>query len=283
LLSLKRRTFSCSPYREEDVIQLLEGNFASPMLPPATQGKPVTIGILAYGFGDIWKTVQVANYLRRLTPGTPVRVYANWHGFPGENFSRTPLADKSVLAREMSEVLDVAEPVAVVTDTPLDQVSSLRKYWPLHFPHTRTRIRWRGWSAEPARRIAYQLDGQWAAELKNPPPRDLEHLLTFAPGYEMVRVGKPFSVQQCVEVLAGCDLFFGVCSGMAQLAYDVGVPVFLIGYQGHAVAQLMWHGDKRLIYCEDTDDFIAKARWFLGIEDSPTVTRGGTRHGANRD
>ena len=67
------------------------------------------------------------------------------------------------------------------------------------------------------------------------------------------------------ELAAESDLFFGVDSGMLQLCYAVGVPVFLIGYRMSALHLLKWHGDRHAVYSSETTDFLFKARQFLGL------------------
>jgi len=236
---------------------------------PCTQwSNPVTFGLIGPGFGDVWKSVQFAHYVRR-TQKIAVRLYARWHGWPGEDFSARPLVDRVELAREIEEVLDVSTPLEIVTGIPLEEVTCLLGRWPMHFPQVPTRVRWRGWAHGLHRRLAYQLDGRWAAGDKNPPPEDVQRLLGWAPGFELVRFGEPLSVRECVEAAAESDLFFGVDSGMLQLCYAVGVPVFLIGYRMSHLVLFAWHGDRHAVHCTDTADFLAKARLFLGLFDEP--------------
>jgi hypothetical protein len=229
---------------------------------------PVIFGLSGPGFGDVWKTVQFGHYVRR-TRGSGVRLYPRWHGWPGADFSATPLADRAELVREIEELLDASRPLEIVTDMPLDQVTCLLGRWPMHFPWVPTRLRWRGWAHGLHRRLTYQLDGRWKAVDKNPPPADLPRLLGWAPGYELVRLGEPLSVRECAQAAAASDLFFGVDSGMLQLCYAVGVPVFLIGYRMSPEVLFTWHGDRHAVHCADTADFIAKARLFLGLSSEP--------------
>jgi hypothetical protein len=222
------------------------------------------------GFGDVWKSVQFAHYVRR-TQKIAVRLYARWHGWPGEDFSARPLVDRVELAREIEGVLDVSTPLEIVTGIPLEEVTCLLGRWPMHFPEVPTRVRWRGWAHGLHRRLAYQLDGRWEAGDKNPPPGDVQRLLGWAPGFELVRLGEPLSVRECVEAAAESDLFFGVDSGMLQLCYAIGVPAFLIGYLMSRMVLFAWHGNRHAVYCADTADFLAKARLFLGLFDEPIV------------
>jgi hypothetical protein len=229
---------------------------------------PVTLGLTGPGFGDVWKSVQFAHYVRR-TRGIVVRLYARWHGWPGVDFSATPQVDRSALAREIEEVLDVSGPLEIVGEVPLEEVTCLLGRWPMHFPQVPTRVRWRGWAHGLHRRLAYQFDGRWSAADKNPPPEDLPRLLEWGPGFELVRLGEPLSVRECVAAAAASDLYFGVDSGMLQLCYAVGVPVFLIGYGMSPEVLFAWHGSRHAVHCADTADFLAKARLFLGLSGAP--------------
>jgi hypothetical protein len=225
---------------------------------------PVTFGLTGPGFGDVWKSLQFAHYVRR-TRGIAVRLYPRWHGWPGEDFSARPLADRAALAREIEEVLEVASPLEIVTDVPLEAVTCLLGRWPMHFPQVPTRMRWQGWDHGLRRRLAYQLDGRWSAADKNPLPEDLPRLLGWGRGFELVRLGAPLSVRECAEAAAASDLFFGVDSGMIQLCYAVGVPVFLITYRMDRQVLFAWHGSRHAVHCSDTADFLTKARLFLGV------------------
>jgi hypothetical protein len=224
---------------------------------------PVTFGLLGLSFEEVWRSVQYAHYFGRVHEGT-VRLYPRWHGSPGMDFTAQPQADLTALVREMEAVLDVAAPLPFVTDFPPEQVTLPLNEWPYHFPGIPTRLRWRGWALEGPRRMAYQLDGCREGDCGNAPAQDLARLLGWAPGWELVRLGPPLSVRECVAAAAASDLFIGVDSGMAQLCYAVGVPVFLLGYGSNPWSLFQWHGNHSPIYCQDTDAFLVKVRHFLG-------------------
>jgi hypothetical protein len=192
-----------------------------------------------------------------------VRLHARWHGEPGADFSARPLADRAALAREIEEVLEISSPLEIVTDVSLEEVTCLLGRWPMQFPQVPIRARWQGRGLH--RRIVYQLDGVSCAEEKNPPPEDVSRLLGFAPGFEMVPLGKHLALRHCAEIAAASDLFFGVDSGMMQLCYAVGVPVFLIGYRMSDLRLLKWHGDRHAVYCTNTTKCLFKARQFLDL------------------
>jgi hypothetical protein len=197
--------------------------------------------------------------------GVEVSFYPNWHGFRGKDFTPEPRLSREAAVRELLDLLDLPRPVPVVTDASIEEVF-VPEQIPWNFPLTvASRIRWRDWGRGLHRRIVYQLDGVSCADVKNPPPGDVARLLEVAPGFEMVPLGKHLSLGECARIAAESDLFFGVDSGMLQLCYAVGVPVFLIGYQMSELHLLKWHGDRHAVYCTDTTDFLCKARQFLAL------------------
>jgi hypothetical protein len=225
---------------------------------------PITVGIVGSAFGDVFRGVQYAYYLRQ-QHRLEVSLYPLFHGYRSIDFRETPHPSREGLVREILEVLDVPESLPLDVSKPIDRVY-VPECWPWHFhPQVHTKLRWQGWRQGRARRIAYQFDATSDADNKNPTPAELESLLRFAPGYEMVRLGKHLSVRQCVEIAAASDLFVGVDSGMMHLCYAVGVPVFLICNQMAPWVLFKWHGCNHAIHCLDTHDFIFKARQFLGL------------------
>ncbi len=225
---------------------------------------PVTIGVVGPALGDALKCVYYADWVRQ-TYRVDVSIYPNWHGNRGKDFQVEPMLRKEPLMREVLELFDLSSRFPVVSEVPIEAVYVPdHNLW--HFPLlTSAKVRWQGWGNGLHRRIAYQLDGVSEAALKNPPPGELARLLKVAPGFEMVRLGKHLSLRQCAEAAAASDLFFGVDSGMLQLCYAVGVPVFLISYQVPPYLIFKWHGDRHAVWCRNTDDFVFKARHFLGL------------------
>ncbi len=224
----------------------------------------ITVGIVGPGLGDMCKAIYYACWVRK-AHGVDVSLYANWHGFRGLDFTPEPRARREAAVREILDLLDLSRPLPVVTDASIEEVF-VPDQIPWHFPLTiASRIRWRGWGRGLHRRIVYQLDGVSHADEKNPPPGDVARLLEVAPGFDMVPLGKHLSLCQCAQLAAESDLFVGVDSGMLQLCYAVGVPVFLIGYRMSELHKMKWHGDRHAVYCADTTDFLFKARQFLDL------------------
>jgi hypothetical protein len=225
---------------------------------------PVTFGLFCPGFGDVLRSVQHACWVQE-TFGIQVSLYTLWHGIPGADYSETPLSDKERLIREVLPLLDTSAHIRLVKERHTRNYFSLWGVYPFWVPVVPTRVRWAGWRGKQFKRIAYQFDGASRAEKKNPPVGDHERLLAFAPGYEFVNLGQERSVADCIGVAAHSDLFVGVDSGMLQLCYAVGVPVFLIRYRQDEDVLAVWHGLNHAVHCTDTDDFLRKARAFLGM------------------
>ena len=220
---------------------------------------PVTFRVTGPGFGDVWKSLQYAHYCQRKY-GIRARLYTGWHGRPEETVTKEPMCNRFELAQEIAGLLDTAATVELLAQLPLGDAAPV-VHWPechaWHFDQVPARVRWRNPTGRPGR-FAYQLDGVSLPGRKNPPAADIPRLFSFAPEGEFVRLGKHLSVRECMEAAAGCDLFFGVDSGMAHLCYGVGVPVFLIEYRSCPGVIFSWHGDKPAIRCADTDDFLCK-------------------------
>jgi tetratricopeptide (TPR) repeat protein len=109
--------------------------------------------------------------------------------------------------------------------------------WTESTPYT---IRW-----QPGKynRIAYQFDGNWNAFEKNSTKEEVAEFLQFCEktGIEAVRLGNHLTLKQCAEIAAQSDFFVGVCSGMAQLCYSVGVPVYIIRNNQGLKSLKHWH------------------------------------------
>jgi glycosyltransferase involved in cell wall biosynthesis len=234
---------------------------------------PVTFGLLDVGFGDIWKSVQYACYVQR-SHRLQVRLYPYWHAWGKPNYSVTPLFDGSRQVREILEALD-APPIQIVEDTAPDEVTPIDRREPFHFSCAATRVRWCRSDSGLHRRFVYQFDGGWQRERKAPPARDIPRLLGVAPGFETIRLGKHLSVDECVAAAARSDFFLGIDSGMAQLCYAVGVPVFLISYRQKTEVIMNFHGDQSGIHCATTADCLHRVRCFLGLTPGASVRTAG--------
>lgn len=226
---------------------------------------PVTLGLYSPAFGGTWRSLLYAAWVQQ-SMGLRVRVYSQWHGLPWKkDFSRKPRRNRAPLIREILDELETLEPIEVVEEAPLKEVVFPVGVSLLHFPCPRTKIRWKGWDGRRFRRIAYQVEGGYKGVDKNPRPVDLPLLRSFVSGYRWISLGKHMSVRECIEEASTCDFFFGIDSGMQQMCYAIGLPVFLLTYRQDPFILFSWHGDRHAIHCRDTGDFIYKARRFLGL------------------
>ena len=85
-------------------------------------------------------------------------------------------------------------------------------------------------------------------------------MTSFLPDYKFIRVGRPWSLKESVDVMLSCDLFFGICSGFSHVAHSLGIPTFLVQYK---MPVHLWHGQKQYTLCTGTDDLIRRVSEFL--------------------
>lgn len=223
----------------------------------------VTFAIAGTGLGDVWRSVQYACHVNA-TQGTRVDLYGGWHGWPQLDFSPAPLADRTALIEEILPLLDTPGRCRIARKADLKRVVFTQWFSVWQLPLIGARIRWKGRSSAGRPRLTCQLDGIVGAKEKNPPATDLTRLMRPLPGVQAVALGRRFSVRECLERLADSDLFFGVDSGMMQLAYSVGVPCFLLSYRSDRRVIAKWHNDRHAVRCAGTDEFLHLARAFFG-------------------
>lgn len=122
-----------------------------------------------------------------------------------------------------------------------------------HPPTVPTKVRWIN---RRHHRICYQFDGRYLGHLKNPPPQDIELFLREPLGVQAVQLGKHLSIEESIEYAANSDCFVGVDSGMAQLCYSVGVPVYLVRYNQLQNMIDYWHGSRPKKILQTLPEFI---------------------------
>lgn len=179
-----------------------------------------------YRLGDLWRLVSRSLRL------------SEFHGCTTGISPHSLGGDRSETIREILRALDSKGRVVLCPDRP--GVYFDVNEWQPSLPTRRQ------WQAGPYRRIAYQFDGISFAEEKNPPAQDVEDLLAFFhdSGVGTVRLGKHLGIERCIEELSRCDLFVGCASGLAELCYSVGIPVYILQYRlpGHLIQS--WQGGK---------------------------------------
>ena len=84
------------------------------------------------------------------------------------------------------------------------------------------------WKSFNSNLITYQYDAVSFNKLKKPSQNTLSEIYETAKGYEFCRLGKHLTLIENLELLARSKCFIGIDSGISQLAYSVGVPMFLM-------------------------------------------------------
>lgn len=192
------------------------------------------------GLGDTWASVS---YLGRTPMSKSISIYAK-DGAP-----RTDMLIQIIDLLGVNQRVQINQARGDINLTPL--------VWTTPYLPTKKR-----WKFSNSKKICYQLEGISNAPKKQPPQQDFEKLVTFLPGYEFIRLGKPKSLLESVEIMYNCDLFFGICSGFSHIAHSLGIPTFLIQYQ---MPIRSWHFGKQYTHCLGTDDLIRQVRVYLRV------------------
>ncbi len=191
--------------------------------------------------GDMWIFVSAGLRLSEHL-GEPVHLEAPRTGQRG--------ATSSTMIDEIAAVMDSTGSVVASHGTPTESFGNLWRKLYLH----PTRKRWVGGvNAVQLGRVAWQFDGRTMPE-KNPPADDIPRLLAAMEQHGApVKVGLPLTIAQSVEMLATSDFFVGCASGLALMAWSVGVPVYYLEY-GMDVARFIT-GGQPYTKCVGTEAF----------------------------
>jgi hypothetical protein len=190
-----------------------------------------------FHFGDLWRFCSVA-VLRSVELGEPVA--ANFRDSGTESLAREILAEFDSMGRVAAVQLP---PVRICR---IQQLA----------PTVSTRVRWCG--DKTRRQFGYQFDGIAGAAEKNPPESEVIWFLAEMKqrGLEPVRLGKHLGVHGSVEAVSQCSFFIGACSGLAQVAYSVGVPAVILRYRQTKIDLKIWHGQKALGFALGLPHFV---------------------------
>ncbi len=131
------------------------------------------------------------------------------------------------LVKELLAVLHRGERIEVTTEKSREKFEGPSIPWPVHDLE-----RWRP-NQTGVKIITYQFDGVAFANLKNPPGEDVQIFLRECAGlgFKTICLGSHMSIADCVRAMSLSCCFVGIDSGMAHLAYSVGVPVYLARYK----------------------------------------------------
>jgi len=166
------------------------------------------------GFGDIWRRVNEAKEISVLND-TIIGIERTSYGHVAQGV--------------IDSLVDSPGKVSLVekkaTRSPYNSPIS-------YFPTTKK------WIPEKHGKICYQFNGKHEGSL------DLEiqkELLSSFPGYEMIKLGLPLTIQENIEIAATSDLFIGVNSGMSHLVRSVGTPAIITNKNIASIND--WHKD----------------------------------------
>jgi hypothetical protein len=125
-------------------------------------------------------------------------------------------------------------------------------YWSIKNPPTKIK-----WVPGRYKRICYQFN----ANIVTKPPRwDLLEFFEKFKDYELVRLDKHLTLEECVKIASTCDVFVGVSSGMSHMMHSVGIPMFLVTYNFDIK---LYHGQNEYVICDNLIDCEAKLRKYL--------------------
>ncbi|KKM05779.1 hypothetical protein LCGC14_1750610 [marine sediment metagenome] len=84
------------------------------------------------------------------------------------------------------------------------------------------------WKSNNNKKICYQFDAKSNKGQRFPSEEAKEKILTAIKneGYEVVKLGKELTLEECIQETSKCEAFLGIDSGMLYLASSVGVPIF---------------------------------------------------------
>jgi hypothetical protein len=142
-------------------------------------------------------------------------------------YLETPRSDRGALGStmidEIAAVINSTGTVIASQETPTESFGNL--WLKLRLMPTRER-----WIYGPYNRAAVQFDGRTMPE-KNPPEADLPIIMeAIAEHAQPTKVGLPLTISESVHILARSDFFVGCASGLALLAWMVGLPVYYVEY-----------------------------------------------------
>jgi hypothetical protein len=198
------------------------------------------------------------------------------------------------LHREILNELDSPGEIELVRSEPSIRLDTYNVWLSPYFP-TKTR-----WDAHRRHRyVVVQFDGESAKELKNASPEEELLILKFVeqrcPGFSLVRLGKPLTVKELIEIAADSAFFVGVDSGMSHLCHSVGLPIFLMEYR---LPTHTTHGGKAHTLCRGFADFAAHfdrfakylnainapdAKGISGVDENPAPVRSEPEKARTRD
>lgn len=195
-----------------------------------------------YGFGDHWGAV-------------------NWLLMQSELQNQKMLFSCGGWSKHVRTMIDCIESTGDVEAIESGRGIALPKVEQLyHLKYLPTKKRWSYKHIDNV--VCYQLKGHWKGSLKNPPNRDIRIILDHinSLGYEAIKMGKPLTIPECINLACASKCLVCVDSGMAHLCRSIGIPIFMIKYR-----YTLDRGHPRNTYtlCNGTTDCLNKLTLFL--------------------
>jgi hypothetical protein len=102
--------------------------------------------------------------------------------------------------------------------------------WTAVFGHRYFSTRRAQWQGGRRGRVCFQLVPRDPSSPKACRPGEVDGLLSAlrSAGHQTVALGLPMALEETIDLVAACEYFVGVCSGMSHLCHSVGIPVHLI-------------------------------------------------------
>ena len=193
-----------------------------------------------FNLGDHWATI---NYLLTRSWMLKEEIHlSRWqHG-----------QDFKTRFEEILNVLDQPKgSKVVIVDEPGTHEPEGEDVWTSPYWGTKKR-----WELGKQRSVAFQFDGISSGEDKNPPDADRGRILRslLFQDYELYKLGKNYSIWECMEILTRCKCFVGCDSGMSHVAHSVGIPIYLVEYRLPVITA---HRNKTFVHCRGTDELIS--------------------------
>jgi len=172
---------------------------------------PMCLGVQYVLLGDQW--VGLTNYLRlRRQTGLAHRLCLP----PAYGVSAD---SRKALMIEVASTLGVLDEV-IFSDCLPDA------FLPPHPPADGQVLQFQDAGSHERNYVAYQFDG-YSHSWLNPTEEEMQGFLSCFSKSELIKVGRPLTIQQSADVLKRSKLFIGVSSGMSHIAASAGVKQFI--------------------------------------------------------
>lgn len=108
--------------------------------------------------------------------------------------------------------------------------------------------------------VCYQFDGKTGRGRKNLRQGEHDFIIDAIEksGKTAVRLGSHISLEECVNIIAGSDMFIGVDSGMSHICHSVGIPTYILKNRLSSKFVRRWHDPNEYTLCGNVYDAAEK-------------------------